>query len=56
MFNNWQQYQQSEQSPLFSDVQQFTPIQPPLNSDGQLFHHYQQNKQSPSASDCQQFT
>ena len=41
MFNNWHQYQQSEQSPLFSDSQQFKQIkeseQSSLNSDGQQF-------------------
>jgi hypothetical protein len=42
MVNNSHKYQQSEQSPL--------------NSDGQQFHQYQQNKQSPLSSDDQQFT
>jgi hypothetical protein len=44
MVNNSHQYQQREQSPLFSDVQQFTSIsiseQSPQNSDGQQFHQY----------------
>ena len=58
--NNSHQYQQSDQSLLSNDGQQFTSIsiseQSPLNSDGQQFHQYQQNKQSHPASDGQQFT
>jgi hypothetical protein len=42
MDNKSHKYQQSEQSPL--------------SNDGQQFHQYQQNKQSPLNSDGQQFT
>jgi hypothetical protein len=60
MVNNSHQYQQSDQSSLSSDGQQFTSIsiseQSPLNRDGQQFHQYQQNKQSPLNIDGQQFT
>jgi hypothetical protein len=42
MVNNSHKYQQSEQSSL--------------NSDGQQFHQYQKNKQSPLSGDGQQFT
>jgi hypothetical protein len=55
------QRQQSEQSPLNSDGQQFTPISTKRthiskNRDGQQFHQCQHNKQSPLTSDGQQFT
>jgi hypothetical protein len=49
MVTNSHQYQQSDQSLLSSDGQQFTSIsiseQSPLNSDGQQFHQYQQSEQ-----------
>ena len=60
MVNNSHQRQQSEQSYLNSDGQQFTPISTKRthiskNSDGQQFHQYQQSEQSPLSSDGQQF-
>jgi hypothetical protein len=61
MVNNSHQYQQSEQTPLNSDGQQFTPISTKRtiisqNSDGHQFHEYQQSERTPLSSGGQQFT
>ena len=59
IITNIYQYQQSKQSSLNSDGQQFhqhqLSKQSPLNSDGQQFYQYQQNEQSHLNSDGHQF-
>jgi hypothetical protein len=61
MVNNSHQYQQSKQTPLSSNSQQFTSISSKRthiskNSEGQQFHQYQQSEQSSLSSDGQQIT